>query len=77
MTLRIAGGSDSNRLGASLFVEGKPVASAVGCDVEFAGRRIFDLRPHRGKVARFYISDASRDGWGHLVVDDLEQWVHE
>lgn len=74
LTFRIGGGQDPERLRVSLVVEGKPVASATGCGTELMGRRAWNLRPHRGKAAVIEIVDASPGGWGHVMVDEIEEW---
>jgi arabinofuranosyltransferase len=74
LTFRIGGGRDPQRLRVSLVVDGKAVASATGCNSELLGRRAWNVRPYHGKQAVLEIVDASSGGWGHLMVDELEEW---
>jgi arabinofuranosyltransferase len=74
MTFRIGGGRDPARVRVSLRVDGQVVASATGCESELMGRRVWNLRPHQGKQATIEIVDGSDRGWGHVMVDELEEW---
>ena len=74
LTFRIGGGRDPQNLRVSLLIDGQPVASATGCNSELLGRRAWNLRPYQGKNAVVEISDNSRGGWGHILVDEIEEW---
>jgi arabinofuranosyltransferase len=74
LTFRIGGGRDLQRVRVSLVVDGKAVASATGCGSELMGRRAWNLRPYKGKQAVVEMVDASSGGWGHLLVDEIEEW---
>jgi hypothetical protein len=75
MVLLVGGGRDEDRLRVSLLVDGKRVASATGHDQEVLGRRVWDIASFKGKTGRIEVVDDSMDGWGHIMVDDILQWV--
>lgn len=75
MRLLVGGGRDPERLRVSLLVDGRRVCSETGTNWETLGRREWDIRPLRGKVARIEIVDDAVGAWGHLLVDEIEQWV--
>lgn len=75
MVLLVGGGRDEHRLRVSLLVDGKRVASATGHDHEVLGRRVWDIAPFKGKTGRIEVVDDSTDGWGHIMVDEIRQWV--
>jgi hypothetical protein len=72
---RMAGGRDEVRLTASLMIDERPVFRTTGHNGDMMSRREWDIRPYRGKVATFEVSDQSKDGWGYLAVDEIEQWA--
>jgi arabinofuranosyltransferase len=74
MRLLIGGGRDPERLRVSLLVGGRLVASATGSNWETLGRREWDISPWRGQTARVEIIDRAKGAWGHLLVDEIEQW---
>jgi arabinofuranosyltransferase len=74
LTFRIGGGRDPQRVRVSLVVDGQIVASATGCNSELLGRRAWNVRPYRGKQAVVEMVDASSSGWGHVLVDEIEEW---
>src|SRR5262249_39537096 len=74
LTFRIGGGRDPEHERVSLLVDGKVVASATGCNSEMLGRRAWNLRPYKGKQAIVELADTSTGGWGHLMVDEIEEW---
>jgi arabinofuranosyltransferase len=74
ITFRIGGGRDPEHERVSLVVDGKRVASSTGCDSELMGRRVWNLRPHKGKTAVIEIVDTSDRPWGHVLVDEIEEW---
>jgi hypothetical protein len=75
MVLLVGGGRDAERLRVSLTVDGQRVASATGHDFEVLGRRVWNIAPYKGKWGTIEIVDASPDGWGHILVDEIVQWV--
>ncbi|WP_165229202.1 GH116 family glycosyl hydrolase [Aquisphaera insulae] len=68
---RIGGGSDVNRLGLRLLVDGKVVRRAAGRDVGAMRAAAFDVREFEGKRARLQIADDAAGGWGHTTVDQI------
>lgn len=75
MMLQVGGGRDPQRLRVSLIVDGQRVHSATGHDHEVLGRRVWDIEAYRGKTGRIEIVDAATGGWGHIMVDEIVQWV--
>jgi levanase len=51
------------------------VASATGHDHEVLGRRVWDIAPFKGKTGHIEVVDATAGGWGHIMVDEILQWV--
>lgn len=75
MRLLVGGGRDPERLRVSLLVDDRRVFSETGTNWETLGRREWDIGPLRGKSARIEIIDQASGAWGHLLVDEIEQWV--
>ena len=75
MRLRVGGGRDPLHLRVSLLVEGEQRFSETGTNYETLGRREWNIAPLRGKTARIEIVDDSTGAWGHILVDEIEQWV--
>jgi hypothetical protein len=75
MRLLVGGGCDPERLRVSLLVGGRRVFSETGTGWETLGRREWDIAPFRGQIARIEIVDEATGAWGHLLVDEIEQWV--
>ena len=67
----IAGG-DSPETALQLLVGEEVVATASGRNTEKLEPRQFDLRPHRGRMARVRILDRKTTDWGHVNVDHIE-----
>lgn len=74
MTFTIAGGMDIRSLKVSLVIDDTAVREATGCRSEWLDTRVWDLSSFRGSRAHVSVTDASRDGWGHLVVGDFTEW---
>jgi hypothetical protein len=74
MRLLVGGGRDPERLRVSLLVGDRRVFSETGTDWETLGRREWDIAPLRGQTARIEIVDEATGAWGHLLVDEIEQW---
>ncbi len=68
---RIGGGSDPNKLGLHLLIDGKVVHRAAGRRVGSMRREAFDVREFQGKQARLQIVDEATGGWGHTTVDQI------
>jgi len=75
LRLLVGGGRDPLHLRVSLLVDGEPRFSETGTNHETLGRREWDIAPLRGKTARIEIVDASTGAWGHILVDEIEQWA--
>jgi hypothetical protein len=74
LTFRIGGGRDPQHERVSLLVDGEVVATATGCNSEILGRRAWNVRPYKGKQVTVEMVDASSGGWGHVLVDEIEEW---
>jgi hypothetical protein len=74
LVLRVGGGRDPKRLRVDLIVAGQTVASATGRDSEVLGRRSFAIAAHRGRSAVVHIVDEATGDWGHILVDEIQQW---
>jgi hypothetical protein len=75
MRFLIGGGHDPERLRISLIIDGRREFSETGTDWETLGRREWDIAPFRGKTATIEIVDEAVGAWGHLLVDEIEQWI--
>ncbi len=75
LRLLVGGGRDPVNLRVSLLVDGQPRFSATGTDHETLGRREWNIAPLRGKTARIEIVDQATGAWGHILVDEIEQWA--
>jgi hypothetical protein len=75
LRLLVGGGRDPIRLKVSLVIDGKPVFSETGTNFESLGRREWPIAPLRGKTATIEIVDEATMTWGHIMVDDIEEWV--
>lgn len=73
-TVLVAGGRELQHLTVSLVVDGQPVASSTGCNMESLSRRVWDTRRWVGRKGRILVVDDTGGGWGHLVVDEFAQW---
>jgi hypothetical protein len=74
MVLRVGGGFDAERLRVSLWVNDQRVFSATGADSDFLSRREWPIERYRGMQAAIEIVDDATGPWGHIVVDEIEQW---
>ena len=75
MMLQVGGGRDPERLRVSLLVDGERVHTTTGHDGEVLGRRVWDIEAYQGKLARIEVVDQAVGHWGHIMVDELVQWV--
>lgn len=78
ITFLVGGGGWSNRTCMNLLVEGKPVRTATGPNVNPGGSEAllpasWDVTEFTGKTARIEILDNERGGWGHINVDHIVQ----
>jgi hypothetical protein len=74
LRLLVGGGRDPERLRVSLVIGGKRVFSETGSNWETLGRREWNIAPLRGQTAHLEIVDEATGAWGHLLVDEIEQW---
>ena len=74
ITLRVGGGKDPQNLVVALEIDGATVAKATGCNAESLGYRQWDVSKHIGKQAHVTVTDRSKGGWGHLMVDEITVW---
>ncbi len=75
LRLLVGGGRDPLHLRVSLLVDGERRFSETGTNHESLGRREWDIAPLRGKTARIEIVDSATGTWGHILVDEIEQWA--
>jgi hypothetical protein len=75
LTLRVAGGRNPRTLKVELLVDGKVVAAATGHNSEIFARKVWEISDYRGRTATLQIVDNELGGWGHIMVDEIEQWV--
>jgi hypothetical protein len=73
LTLEVGGGLDPE-VAVNLVVDGVVVRTATGCNSERLGRRAWDVRGLRGRLAQVTVVDHAPGGWGHLLVDEVVQW---
>ncbi|HVK02102.1 MAG TPA: GH116 family glycosyl-hydrolase, partial [Armatimonadaceae bacterium] len=72
VTFLIGGGSDEERLGLRLVVDGKVVRRAAARrDGERLESAFWDVREFAGKSAHFEIVDNATGPWGHTNVDQI------
>ncbi|MBN1656706.1 MAG: hypothetical protein JXA30_23235 [Deltaproteobacteria bacterium] len=77
MELGLAGGRNSRMERVALMIDEKIVFSATGCNADMIGQRLWYISPYRGKKARLQIIDGERGPWGHIIVDEVVQWVYD
>ena len=75
--LLVGGGRDPQRLRVSLLIDGTASLSETGTTFETLGRRIWKVARWKGKRARIEIVDDATEAWGHILVDEIEQWTGE
>lgn len=74
LRLLVGGGRDPERLRVSLLVDDRRVFSETGGNWETLGRREWNIAALRGKTARLEIVDQAEGAWGHILIDEIEQW---
>jgi hypothetical protein len=75
MELTMAGGRKSKTERVALVIDDEPVYTATGCDTNIIGQRLWFIKPYKGKMARLEIIDGERSANGHMIVDEIVQWV--
>ena len=73
--LMVAGGHEPDLLRVSLIVDGERRFSETGPRSETFGRREWDVSALKGKRAELEVVDLVADNWGHIMVDEIVQWV--
>jgi hypothetical protein len=74
LSFRIGGGIDEKNQVFRLWVDGNVVKEATGCQSEILREAYWNLRPWKGRTARFEVEDGSVNGWGHIVLDEIIEW---
>jgi hypothetical protein len=77
MELKIAGGRNAKTESVALIVDGESRFLATGCNSDMIGSRLWYIKPYKGKTATVEIIDKARGPWGHIIVDEIVQWVGE
>jgi hypothetical protein len=67
----IGGGAHAGRTCINLLVDGKPVRTATGRELERLEPHAWNVTDLAGKEARLEIVDADSTGWGHINIDDI------
>ncbi|MEP3480639.1 MAG: PSD1 and planctomycete cytochrome C domain-containing protein [Fuerstiella sp.] len=67
----VAGGTLAENVGIHLLIDGEIIMSAAGTRGDSLQRRTWLVEDFIGKTAQLQISDQSKGGWGHIVVDDI------
>jgi len=67
----LIGGGDTGETSIELLIDGGIAFSDTGRDEETLRWRNWDLRQHRGKIARIRIVDTKSGNWGHLNIDSI------
>ncbi|MCC6899857.1 MAG: hypothetical protein IT377_12830 [Polyangiaceae bacterium] len=73
--LMVAGGHDPDLLRVSLLVDGERRFSETGARSETMGRREWDVSAFKGREAELEVVDEVVGSWGHIIVDEVVQWV--
>ena len=77
MRLLVGGGDNDNEVGVELLVGGESVRRAAGQGADGFNPVWWDIRDLRGKQARLHIYDRSQRPMGHILVDDIQQYVKD
>ena len=75
LTFRLAGGHDPERLRLELRSEGQVLATWTGYDTDVLIEIVHPIADLRGKTFTLALVDAATGGWGHLLLDDVQQVV--
>jgi len=77
MQLLVGGGDDWRRVGVELLVDGRVIRRAAGQGADGFNPVWWDLSGLRDKIARVRIYDRSKATMGHILVDDIRQFVRD
>ncbi len=72
INFKVGGGSDVQRLGMRLVVDGQVVRRAAGRNREALAWTTWEVDSLEGKEARLEIVDEASGGWGHINIDQVE-----
>jgi hypothetical protein len=75
LSFRMAGGHDPRRLRVELRSEGRALASWTGFDADSFLEIVHPVDELRGRVVTLTLVDEARGGWGHLMLDEVQQFV--
>lgn len=67
----IGGGPHPGKTCMNLLVDGQVVLTSTGHASNQMRQESWDMRPYRGRVARFQIVDQERGGWGNIGIDHI------
>jgi arylsulfatase A-like enzyme len=73
----LVGGGEDPGVGVELQIDGKPVLQASGHGADGFSPVWWDLSRYRGQKARIRIYDDSAKPMGHILVDDVRQFVRD
>ncbi len=76
LVIRVAGGRDPAKLRVELLVDGQPVASTTGNNSEMFARWSWNIAELKGRLGALRIVDEATGSWGHIMVDEVQQWTH-
>lgn len=71
LQFKIAGGNKPDTLYVALIVDGEKIYSATGMNSEHFETVVWNISPFIGKRGYIEIVDNSKEGWGHISVDDI------
>jgi len=67
----LIGGGSSEQTRVELLIDGHPVLTASGKNIETMHKQAWNLESYIGQTAQIRIVDESQEGWGHINVDDF------
>jgi non-lysosomal glucosylceramidase len=75
LSFRIAGGHDPRRLRVDLIVGGEAVASWTGFGADAFLEVVHPIAELRGQTFSLALIDDSQGAWGHLMLDEIQQFT--
>lgn len=73
LSFYIGGGSNAEKVGLRVLIDGKVVATAAGRNENHMRRESLDLAKFEGRDAVIEIYDDAQGGWGNIGVDQIVQ----